>query len=146
VVKLALTFALEHSVDTSKWVLPGYNAGLSGYDAWIAALGQGRTDALGISFNTAAWKECRGFAALFLEEAGGRLGGLAASPLASAATSYQTVFDQLSIVADLFPFKGMHPGHVREPKRVQTAITALKAASSAEAQGLEHLRSVVAEL
>ena len=146
VLKEALAFALEHATDTHKWVFPDYHAGLAGYEAWIDALQNGRADAMGMAYNTAVWKECRGFAAQFLQEARERLSGHADDLLAKAAGRYQTVFDHLTTVADLFPFHGIDPRHFKDGDRVNTAIRALRDAKTAETKGLECLRAIVAAL
>ena len=137
VVKRALMFALEHSIDESKWVLAGYHAGLAGYDAWIASLDSGRADSMGAAYNSAVWNECRGFALQFLRGARCRLNGMADEPLSEAIDHYQTVSEQLSIVADQFPFVGMNPKHVKSSKRIRTSIDSLLRAKSAAGK-IEH--------
>jgi hypothetical protein len=146
VLREALVFALEHSTDTDQWVFPDYRAGLAGYDRWIDALRGGRADDMGMAYNAAVWKECRGHAVQFLREARNRLPGQANGLLAEAAERYQTVADHLATVADLFPFHGMDPQHLRDQDRVNGAIEALQVSRAAEVAGLESLRAIVAAL
>jgi hypothetical protein len=146
VVTEALTFALEHSRDTERWVLPDYSAGLAGYARWIDALQAGRADSMGMAYNAAVWNECRCHAVNFLQEVQERLGDGAAASLAQARTHYQVVSDHLNRVADLFPFHGMEPHHVRDEERVTAAIEALRAAKEAESRGLETLGLILEAL
>jgi hypothetical protein len=146
VLKEALAFALLHATDTDKWVFPNYSAGLSGYEAWIDGLRNGRADAMGMAYNAAVWKECRGYAVQFLREARDRLGGRTDGLLAEASDQYQVVFDHLTTVARLFPFQGLDPEHLDDGDRVREAAEALQSARVAEAQGLESLRAIVSVL
>jgi hypothetical protein len=146
VLEESLTFALIHAADTGRWVLPHYTAGLAGYETWVDALRNGRAEAVGMAYNAAVWNECRGYAVQFLQEAQERLRGSTAEMLTEAISHYRAVFDRLTIVADLFPFHGLDPEHLKDESRVSRAIDALQAARKAEAQGLESLRAVVASL
>jgi hypothetical protein len=145
-VKEALTFALEHATSPSKWVFPKYKAGLDGYDTWIRALEGGQAHAHGMAYNAAVWRECRGYAVLFLQEAKERLGEQAVTLFDEALDRYQVVQANLVTVADVFPFQGMEPEHIKDEARIRTALEALRTARDAEADGLEALRRIVNEL
>jgi hypothetical protein len=145
-VKEALTFALEHASSPAKWIFPKYKAGLDGYDTWIRALESGMADEHGMAYNAAVWCECRGYAVLFLQEAKERLDGQAAALFDQALDRYQVVQANLATVADVFPFQGMEPEHIKDEARIRTALEALRTARDAEAEGLEALRRIVNEL
>ena len=145
-VKEALAFALEHATSPSKWIFPKYKAGLDGYDNWIRALEDGTADGFGMAYNAAVWGECRGYAVLFLQEAKERLEGRVVALLDEAIDQYQVVSDNLNTVAEVFPFHGMEPKHIKDEARVRRALEALRTARDAEAGGLEALRGVVNEL
>ena len=145
-VKEALAFALEHATSPAKWIFPKYKAGLAGYDTWIRALEDGTADGFGMAYNAAVWCECRGYAVLFLKEAKERLGEQAVALFDEALDRYQVVQANLTIVADMFPFHGMEPEHIKDEARIRTALEALQTARDAEADGLEALRRIVNEL
>ncbi|MGD1993304.1 MAG: hypothetical protein PVI59_08935 [Anaerolineae bacterium] len=145
-VRQALAFALEHAANPARWIFPEYGAGLTGYDHWIRALEGGTADGLGVAYNAAVWCECRGYAALFLQEAKDRLEGRAGDLFDEAIERYQLVHQNLRTVTDVFPFHDREPEHVHDPERVRTALGALRVAREQEALGLETLRHIVAEL
>ena len=90
-IKQALEFALEHAKGPEKWVYPDYRAGIAGYGNWIQTVENGTATEHGMSYNTAVWNECRGFAVAFLEEARERLDGRSGPLFDEAVEHYQTV-------------------------------------------------------
>ncbi|MBN1200558.1 MAG: hypothetical protein JXJ20_01760 [Anaerolineae bacterium] len=146
-VKAALTFALEFAQGPSKWVLPNYNAGLTAYDRWIGAIErQKQCDEHGLSYNAAAWDECRRCAVHFLEEAKTRVGNGTDALFDAAIGPYRTVAENLTKVTEVFPFVERKPEHLQDESRCSTAINALRAARSAEEQGLAALKALCAAL
>ena len=75
-IKDALSFALTHAQVGNSWA-PDYSIGLSGYDAWAAALEEGQADRFGLGYNTEVWAICRGAAVNFLQETKQKLPGKA---------------------------------------------------------------------
>jgi hypothetical protein len=142
-VREALAFALEHAQGPAKWVFPGYRSGMAGFDRWIEAHEQNTADGFGTAYNAAVWSECRGYAVRFLEEARQRLDGRVAGALDRAIADYRSVAECLEAVAGAFPFEGLQPEHIHDPARVDTALRSLRAASDAEAAGLEALQQIV---
>ncbi len=146
-VKEAIEFALEFAASPEKWVFPKYKAGLAGYDSWLGALEDGSAHPFGMAYNAQCWNECRQCAVGFLMEAKERLDGSLASQFDEAISRYEAVAQNLRKVAELFPFKG--PGIEPEPPDDATraqGLESLRAARSAEEQGLEALRSIVSAL
>ncbi len=143
-VKEALEFALEHAQSPGKWTHPTARAGLAGYDAWMHTVENGTADGNGMAYNTAVWAECRRFGAQFLREARGRLNGEVGVLLEEAAEQYDTVFQHLQRVADLFPFP---PGdEIGDGERRGKAVGHLRNARDSEEAGLESLATIVAAL
>jgi hypothetical protein len=144
-VRGALAFAVAHART------PGqpddvYRAGLAGYDQWIRALKAGRASTWGAAYNAACYLECREAAVGFLKESKGRLGGEYASSFDEAIRHYEAVVASLREVAEAFPTEGSSPEHLKDQARVERATAALKAAQTAEAQGVEALGRIVAAL
>jgi hypothetical protein len=146
VVQEALEFALEFAKSPRKWIMPGYAAGLDGYDAWIRALESGRADGFGMAYNAAVWAECRELAVPFLEEAAERIGGAVAALAREAAGRYAAVREELRAVFALFPFHEREPEQIRDVKRCAQAVGHLRRAREAEAAGLEVLRRLYQSL
>lgn len=144
VVKEALEFALEHATSPAKWIYPGYQAGLGGYDNWIQAVRSPQADTMGLGYNAAVWSECRDQAVAFLDEAATRLGGVLAPLLIEAKSHYQVVAEQLNEMTKLYPFWPQPATHSAELQ--SRATKALKVARQAEEQGLESLAKVVEAL
>ncbi|MBD3364614.1 hypothetical protein GF359_05310 [candidate division WOR-3 bacterium] len=139
VVKAALEFAVAYA-QTGKWAFAG--AGSKGYDNWIKAFESGKAHPHGAAYNAAVWTECRKYAVEFLKEAKKRLDDKL-SPMFDEATShYKIVRDNLEQVAELFPFQGMDPEHVKDKERTKKAIEALKVSREAEEKGLAALEKI----
>jgi DNA-binding HxlR family transcriptional regulator len=148
-VKNALQWALRHAANDKEWIFtPKYQAGLSGFDAWIDALEKGTALQFGHAYNTMVWRECRQMANQFFIEAKARLNGEAKPFLAKAAELYGQVADQLLKVAKLYPFDkdklSMDPIVVNNTS--QKAVQHLKAAREAESQGLKSLQKIIEAL
>ncbi|MEF3303273.1 hypothetical protein [Paenibacillus sp. GYB003] len=143
IVKEALEFALEFAQSPCKWVKAGFHAGPDGYDVWKLALESGRADGFGTAYNAAFWQESRMLAALVLEEAAERLGGLVAGELRETASRYGEAARELNAVAELFPFHTRRFEHIREAEAVRTASRAIANAGHAERKGLESLARIV---
>ena len=101
-VRDALQFALDWAGPYNKWLFDHYTAGVAAYGAWIAALRDGT--APGVAYNAQVWAECRRHAVGFLAEAKQRLGGEGPELLDEAISKYQIVADNLTKVAETFPF------------------------------------------
>jgi hypothetical protein len=147
VVTEALEFALEFAQSPGKWVMPGYQAGLGGYDNWLNALQSDYAgEPAGLAYNGEVWAECRMYAELFLKEAAERIGGEAGRLLLDAAELYGEVAASLKRYQSLLPFYGKYPGMQQETHRKEGAIQAVKDARLAEARGLEQLKKAYAYL
>ncbi len=146
-VRQALEFALEHARTPQKWTFPRYKAGLAGYDNWIRTLGDGTADRHGMAYNAAVWSECRGLGAQFLREARRRLDGEVSALLEDAAEQYDTVFQDLQEVANLFPFPPSPEGaETDDEERRNKAVAHLRKARDNEEAGLGLLETIVAAL
>lgn len=139
-VKDAFKFVLEHSRSPSKWIPPGYKAGLAGFDNWISALKTGKADEFGMAYNAAVWGECRRLAVEFLKEAKERI-GRAGKLFDEAMKHYEVVAQNLKKVVELFPFppKG---GEV-DNTRYKDALEHLMKAKDAEKYGLKSLEEIL---
>lgn len=146
VVRQALAFALAHAQNPGDMILPGYKAGLAGFDAWIASVKAGSASHMGLSYNAAVWEECRRFGVEFLKEARGRLDGELAPLFDEALGHYRIVAGQLKAVCELYPFQGSVEGSIPIDDRSRAAVEALKTARGAEAGGLAALEQIVAAL
>jgi len=144
-VKQALQFAIEASSGPEKYFEKGYKGGLGGYDNWVTALEQGKANPWGAGYNAACWQECREFAVEFLKEAKQKLPGLD-SLFDEAITKYEKVSSNLTKVAEAFPFIGLDKEHVKDSVRIQTAVTALKEAKTAETAGIEAMKRIIEKL
>jgi transglutaminase-like putative cysteine protease/tetratricopeptide (TPR) repeat protein len=146
-VKEALQFAIEHSESPEKWIYPTYRSGPAGYDLWIKALEGGRADGFGTSYLAVVFSECRSFAVPFLAEARGRLSPELHPLFDVAIAHYEVAAENLSGVANLFPFlettAAEKSAYVTDPERRDAAIEYLKAARDAEADGLKALQGIV---
>ena len=145
-VREALVAALEHARNPETWILPGYKAGLAGYDAWIRAVRSGTAGAMGMWYNAVVWEECRRYGAEFLEEAKGRLDGGLGPLLDEALVHYRLVAQQLKAVSELYPPYQAGEGQIAVNDTSRAAVEALKNARDAEAAGLEVLGRLVSEL
>jgi len=143
VVAEALEFAVAYA-RTDKWASQG--AGSKGYDNWIKALSAGEPHHHGTAYNAAVWHECRHYAVEFLKEASGRLDDKLDSMFEEAISHYERVRTNLKTVAELFPFHGMDPEHVKDPDRKEKAIAALRVAREAEEKGLAALEKLAASI
>jgi hypothetical protein len=146
VVRQALNLALEFADGPQKWVFPQYHVGLAGYDAWMQALETNTADGFGVAYNAAVWSECRSAAVAFLLEARQRLNGSGDGALSRAIAAYDIVAQNMKCVADTFPFHGLTPEHIQAVARRTSAVTCLRAARAAEAEGLQALADIVAAL
>ena len=150
VVKAAFQFALEASQSPDEYVHADYQAGLPGYDLWLAAFEEGKADGFGTAYNAAVWAECRHFATEFLREAKSRLNGHSSTSFDQAIATYEKVARNLQTVAETFPFLDtsdeQKAASVKDPDRVQKAVGSLKEARRAEAAGLEILARIRADL
>ena len=152
VLREACLFAVEHGAGKHSKEL--WHTGISGYDAWIAALEDpkkcSKDDVIGFgcAYNAQCWAECRRNAVKFLRRADRRLGDdkQAAALLDEAIRHYTVVRDNLNIVAKTFPFnvgdkKGMK-ARILEADRRAKAVKALKTPRKAEQAGLETLAKI----
>lgn len=143
-VRDALTFALEMSDSPNPWTLPGYNAGLRGYDVWMRAFDEGKASRFGTGYNAAVWAECRSFAVDFLREAQARLGEATRSAFDEALGHYQKVAGALAEISGAYPFSSDHSmDPVEVDGRSAGAVRGLGEAKDAEAAGLACLAGIV---
>ena len=147
-VREAFAFVLEHSTNPKKWIHPKYQSGITGYDTWITALETNKADGVGNAYNAAVWNECRQLATTFLEEAKRRLNEELAPLFDRAIGPYEKVAENLERVTKLFPFTGPNTkgDEIKEPERVQTGLEHLKAARTAEKEGLNALSMILKNL
>lgn len=143
-VKEALEFALEIAESPTKWIYPGYQAGITGFDTWIRALESGKVDGFGNAYNAAVWHECRSYAAAFLREAQHRIGGGITSLFEEAIRQYSVVAEHLARFTELFPFTGPNTAgtEVTAEDRVRKGLNHLRTARSAEESGLLTLERI----
>jgi len=146
VIKEALQFAVEHSKNPEKWILPKYKSGLEGYDNWINALKEKKAVGMGAAYNAAVWHECRQHAVDFLREAKGRIADSLHSHFDKAIKHYETVSQNLDKVADLFPFmtatEEQKDAHIKDDARCEKAVAYLTSARQAERSGLETIAAI----
>ncbi len=144
----SLTFALQHAASPEEWIFEGYRAGLEGYDNWIRALQAGVASDMGVRYNTGVWLECRQNATGFLAEAKERLAGQADGAFDEAVTHYAAVSENLSKVAEIYPwtFEASNEAVLPVDGRSTAAVEALQAARDAEAAGLQALERIVQAL
>jgi RNA polymerase sigma factor (sigma-70 family) len=141
-VKDALALALKHAKGPREWVFPGYTSGPAAFETWASAVEKGTALSFGHSYNAEVWAECRRQAVTFLNEARTRLNGTPVAALEESAAHYSVVASKLKAVRDLHPFRSpaeSRDEHVRSPE----AATLLREAGTAEAKGLESIRSVI---
>jgi len=149
-VKEALSFAIEFSADTNKWIGAECKAGPAAYDQWIAALQLEKADAFGAAFNAQVWSECRSNAAPFLREARGQVRSDLHALFDAAILHYQQAADNLQKVSTLFPCFTVsslqRETNLKEKDRCNTAIIHLLAAKEAEIKGLNTCRKILGHL
>jgi hypothetical protein len=146
-VRDALAFALEVGHNSDRWILPSYNGGLAGYDAWIRATEDGSAVHFGVGYNSSVWAKCRRMAPEFLREAKGRLSGAAASLFDDAITRYEEVSRALDAVAEAYPFSVENPMEpIGTDERSAKAAEDLRKARAAEEAGLALVGKIVALL
>jgi hypothetical protein len=154
-VRDALQFAIEYGSDPSPWTFDGYAGGISGYDAWIAALEGGQASGLGAAYNASVWSECRVHAAEFLAESSQKLSPRVGQLCQTAQAHYQLVADHLQTVAAAFPFvhgpsetdsEAAMDANLVDSSRRQRCADALRTARSAEEAGLQALADLLAAL
>lgn len=147
-VRAGVRFALQHSRSPREWT-EADQFGLSAYDSWIEALRPSKAtdlppdaDVEGIS---AAYSLYRSLAVEFLKEARTPLGGKCTRILDSAVQHYDTVRVNLQDVAAHFPLGSManHPDLLNDKAVVSHTVDCLRAARSAEAEGLKTLQELV---
>jgi hypothetical protein len=149
-VRDALAFALETATGKHRENPEKQRAGLAGYEAWVAALGDPeiwRSAGDGCAYNAACWSECRTMAVGFLREARERLSDAELDDLfGQAIAHYGEVSDAMREVAWLFPndSHAAMDARIQESDRRSRAVKALTAARDAEAKGLEVLEELVA--
>jgi hypothetical protein len=144
----AFKYALEVSRNPDGWTGPPYDMGLAGYDLWIKALEEGKAGGFGNSYNAQVWSECRRHAVEFLKEAKNRLDDEQLNPLLDEAVShYGKVAENLTKVAETYPFQGDDGDYQMEDKeKRQAAVAALKEARTEEEAGLGALEKIAARL
>lgn len=146
----ALRFAVEFAAHPEKWTADKYRGGPAGYDAWMNALEAGKADGFGMAYNAIAWEECREQAVAFLKEAQLQCAGDFRALFDDAVGHYRTVANELRKVSDLFPFLGVPPEkraeYVRDLKRCEKAVNALRTARDTEAEGLGVLEKIAVRL
>lgn len=145
-VREALKFALEHAQSPEKWIFPKYRAGLAGYDLWIKALETNTAQGLGMAYNAAVWYECRHFAVQFLKEAKARLHYRFTPLFDEAIDHYDIVARNLKWIEERFPFHTRKPEHIKNERRRNNAIEALRNSRRAEEAGLRVLEKIISEL
>jgi hypothetical protein len=143
-VKDALEFALEIAESPPKWIHPGYQAGVAGFNRWIRALEAGKVDGFGNAYNAAVWHECRRHAAAFLCEAQRRIGGGVTALFDEAIRQYRRVAECLARFTKLFPFTGPSTtgNEVTDRDHVMRGLTHLRTARAAEESGLRTLARI----
>ena len=143
-VKDALEFALEIAESPTKWILPGYQGGIAGFDTWIRALESGKIDSVGNAYNAVVWHECRRYAAAFLREAQRRIGGGVTSLFDEAIRQYSVVAEHLARFSKLFPFTGPNTTgeEVKVTECVRKGLDHLRTARAAEESGLRTLERI----
>jgi len=151
IVKSALENALKHASNPEDWIfVDHYASGLKGYDVWINAMEAGKADRYGTGYNVEVWKECRHYAVGFLKEAKERLEGVADTLFDESLSHYQVVADNLSQVAEMYPFIPSSipeaEGPIKTDEKCQTAIDSLNRAREAEAEGMEFLEKIIGKL
>jgi hypothetical protein len=146
-VREALAFALEIGESSEKWILPRYNGGLAGYDAWVRAMEDGSAVHFGVGYNSSVWAKCRRMAPEFLREAKGRLPGDAGPLLDEAIGHYERVSGALDAVAEAYPFSVENPmDPIGVDGKSAAAAENLRGARAAEEAGLAVLRRIVESL
>lgn len=139
-IREALAFALAFNEGSPKWVLPDYRAGQDGYGVWIDAVANGKAILMGHAYNAAVWEECRHQGVAFLREAKERMDGNLSQEFNGAITSYAEVMVQLKKVTDLHPFfENNFERPIGQNQKSEQAAEHLRAAQSAEAEGMEYL-------
>lgn len=155
VVREAIRFAVDHGQGKgpkADWYTG--QAGLAGYDAWIAALTdeqalkQNKIIGFGMGYNAACWNEARKFAVRFLVEARKRLDDRKLDPLFDEAIAhYSVVSANLTDVSKLYPnHDPQAQAQVMDSERRSKAVAHLKAAKEAESKGLVALAKIGGQL
>lgn len=149
-IKDALSFAIEFSSDTNKWIGPEYKAGLAAYDQWIAALRKGNADAFGNAFNTLVWSECRSYSVPFLTEAKKLVRPDLRELFDEAILHYRKASENLQKVSELFPCFTVsslqREENLKNKELCDEAINHLAAAKEEDSLGLNVLRKIVSQL
>ena len=134
-VKQALEFAVEHSANPQKWILPKYKSGLDGFDIWINALESGTANPWGMAYNSAVWAECREHAAAFFGEMKERLGTDIQASADEAGEHYSVSANNLKDLSRLFPFPPQGE-EVKNDVLCRRGVELLKKSKEADAAGL----------
>ncbi|XEC94201.1 hypothetical protein AB6A23_23245 [Paenibacillus tarimensis] len=147
-LKGALQLAVDHAHRQYAELENGsHRNGLAAYDAWIEAFANRTVDPFGNAVNTAKVWDAREFAAEFLLELSAgwegaapqdeRLRGLAKE----AAKHYGVVAGQLREMCDMFPFP--QGGEPNSEPQAERALTLLRGAKAAEAEGVRKLEAML---
>jgi len=151
IVKSALENALKHASNPEEWIfVDNYASGLKGYDTWMNALETGTADRYGTGYNLEVWKECRHYAVGFLKEAKKQLEGVANLLFDESLSHYQVVANNLSQVAEMYPFIPPSNPEAEDPiitdEKCQAAVDSLNRARKAEAAGMKVLQKLIRKL
>ncbi|TFG31347.1 ArsR family transcriptional regulator, partial [Candidatus Thorarchaeota archaeon] len=103
-IKDAFTKVLYHATNPDDIIFPNYRSGIQGYDWWIAAIKDGSAIAMGHSYNTAVWTECRKYAVEFLKEARKHVSSDVKHLINEAKESYDIVYKSLERIQKDYPF------------------------------------------
>ncbi|MDO8055957.1 MAG: hypothetical protein Q6361_03780, partial [Candidatus Hermodarchaeota archaeon] len=148
-VKDALQWALRLAANDKEWIqAPRYQAGLAGFDEWIATLEKGAAVQFGNAYNAMVWWECRDMAHHFFLEARERLSSKVKTFFEKASQLYGQVSEHLLAFTKLFPFEKdtltMDPIPVNDT--IKEGVLHLKKAREAEAQGLKVIETIIDKL
>lgn len=145
-VKNALQNVLKHSTNPDEWIFkPEFNSGLNGYERWIKWVENGKAEHFGHAYNSQVWAECRQEAVNFLSEAKTHLSNKFKPYLDKAMKNYEIVANNLTKVAELYPFNmnklTIDPIGINEKSKL--TVDLLKNAYEAEAKGLLDLEKII---
>ncbi|MFX0042481.1 MAG: winged helix-turn-helix domain-containing protein [Candidatus Hodarchaeota archaeon] len=145
-VKKALKMVLKHSKNPDDWIYkPKYSSGLIGFDRWIKWVENGKAEQFGQAYNSQVWAECRQEAVKFLQEAKVHLNNKVKPYLEKAIENYEIVANNLTKVAELYPFEmkklTIDPIGINDKSKV--TINLLKKAREAESNGLRDLENII---
>jgi len=140
-IKEALEFAVEHAT-TRIYLFDDYESGLDAFDIWIDTLRKGEALYNGMSYNTAAWYECRHNAVIFLKEVEHILAGSCQHELSTAIDAYSEVESHLSTLHKEFPFS-FSEEFIKDSEKIAKGCDILKGAKDAEASAIGSLKGLI---